>query len=64
MLERNLFNQVIVLFFHQISGDWDLIREIVDDQDNAPDIKTDYPWHARAKRMVKHLENNKSYRNG
>jgi hypothetical protein len=60
--EENLFNLVDCLVFpSDFSGDWDLIREIVDDQDNAPDIKTDYPWHARAKRIVKNLENGKSY---
>lgn len=60
--KEDLFNQVNCLVFpSDFSGDWDLIREIVDDQDNAPDIKTDYPWHARAKRIVKNLENGKTY---
>ena len=60
--KEELFNQVNCLVFpSDFSGDWDLIREIVDGQDNAPDIKTDYPWHARAKRIVKNRENGKTY---
>lgn len=51
--ENDLFKDVYCLVFSSDFGDWDFIREIVDMQDNEIDISTDYPWHARAKRIQK-----------
>ena len=44
------------VFPEEYAADWDLIREIVDEQDNATDIKQEYKWYARAERMIMNIE--------
>ena len=54
--EYDLFDEIECLLFPEdYSGDWGFIRQFVDKQDNAQDIKTEYPWYARAERIEKNI---------
>ena len=55
--EMDIFDEIDCRVFPaEFSSDWDLMREIVDEQDNAIDIKQEYKWYARAERMAMNIE--------
>ena len=55
--EMDMFDEIDCRVFpEEYAADWDLIREIVDEQDNATDIKQEYKWYARAERMIMNIE--------
>ena len=55
--EMDIFDEIDCRVFPaEFSSDWDLMREIVDEQDNAIDIKQEYKWYARAERMARNID--------
>lgn len=43
--------------------DWRWIRSLVDQQDNTPEFKTNYPWYARAERLEMDFEEDYGIKN-
>ena len=45
-----------LVFPEELTDNWDFIRRFVDLADNAEDFSSSYPWHARAKRIEKNIQ--------
>ncbi len=55
--EMDMFDEIDCRVFpEELSSEWDLIREVVDEQDNAKDIKQEYKWYARSERMIMNIK--------